>query len=81
MHAPEKAGSIIEACCCLHNCARISKVKILKDRHSKDRFRAVQPPAVQPQNRGQRDAEKFVNMRADFIKEQFKRTAAAANKN
>ena len=80
-HAPVRAGRIIESCCCLHNCAKIGGVKILKDFKMKDSFQKVQAKIVQPLNKGQQGPKKFTNMRKDFIKEHFSQRAAQLRPN
>lgn len=76
-HDPERAGRVIEACVCLHNCAKVAKLKILKDFPSKDGFRVCRTAVVQPKQVGVKPKLKFANLRKDFIDTYFKPKANA----
>ena len=72
MHTPLRAARIIETCVCLHNCAKMGKVKILKDHPlSKDGYKRKQAKVQQPANLGRRPTLVFRNMRKTFIKNHF----------
>ena len=71
MHKPQMCGYIIETCAALHNCARICKIKLLRDFPAKDGFRKIQKRAVQPLNTTRAPRVKFANIRADYIEDFF----------
>ena len=71
MHEPHIAACIIETCVALHNCAKVGKVKLLKDFYCKDGFKKKQKRVVQPDNLSQKPREKFLNIRKKFIEDWF----------